>query len=192
MIGVVLGTCWKDQIVLPSQVVQLERFHLYDGFTVDEVVTPMRAAAEMGCDTIILTNACGAVNPDLEIGEVVSISDHLNLTGTCPKVGFQTLADVWTPLPALRSGVFAQVRGPAFETPAEARMLRSMGADMVGMSTVLEAIAARYFAMRVIGLALVTDYAGSADGHDQVLAVGQSSQLTASLEWVLSELTVGA
>ena len=152
----------------------------------------MRTAAELGCETVLLTNASGAVNLDLEIGEIVAISDHLNLTGTCPKVGFQPLPDVYSPIPGLRSGVFAQVTGPAFETPAEARMLRALGADMVGMSTAIEAIAARFYGLQVYAMSLITDYAGGHDGHEQVLAVGQTAPLQQAVESVLSELTVGA
>lgn len=192
MIGVVLGTCWNEQIRLPPDVIALDRRHLYDGYSVEHCILPMGVAANFGCDTVILTNACGGVNDRLDVGEVVCISDHLNLTGVCPPVGFLTLDKVWTTVHGLRSGVFAQVRGPVFETPAEARMLRTMGADMVGMSTVLEAIAAHHHGLKVIGLSLITDVAGSSAGHDDVLKVGRTVNLSEVLEGVLDDLKVAS
>src|SRR6202011_4076162 len=142
------------------------RFHLYEGRATDEVVYPVVAAAHAGAKTFVLTNAAGGVNPDFHAGDLMLIADQLNLTGTSPLIGsellpgqsvrFVDMADAYAPhLRAsaraiaaehgftLREGVYAGLAGPTYETPAEARYLRTIGADAVGMSTVLETIAAR-------------------------------------------------
>jgi purine-nucleoside phosphorylase len=147
---------------------------------------------------VILTNAAGGVNPAYGPGTLMVISDHLNLTGRTPLLGqnadeigprFADMTDVWTPAlrEALRAageaegivleeGVYAGLLGPSYETPAEVRMLRAMGADAVGMSTVLEAIAARWIGLEVCGVSLVTNagagYSGRPLAHEEVLAVG--------------------
>lgn len=203
MIGVVLGTGWRDQIVPDFSMNDMahtgtaqtgdgwwliERWHLYEGATAEQAVRGIRAAFGYGVRTLVLTNASGAVNPTFQTGEVYTISDHLNLTGQCPEVGFQTLADIYTKAPGFRPGVFAQVAGPAFETPAEAKMLRLLGADMVGMSTAIEAVCAASLGMKVVGLSLVTDTAGSSDGHKEVLRAASEVDLGSVLARVLEKV----
>lgn len=190
MIGVVLGTGWKDQIDLPPGLFPIIRRHLYDSYTVNEIASPILAAVDQGVTTIILTNACGALSPDLEVGEIVCLSDHLNLTGECPDVGFAPMAGIYTQVGDFRTGVYAQVRGPGFETPAEARWLRSIGADVVGMSTAIEAIAAHAFGCRVIGLSLVTNVAATTAGHPDVLACAASVDLAGVLSSVVEQAYV--
>ena len=152
------------------------RAHLYEGLHVNQVVHTVRTAVAAGCGTIVLTCAAGGIRPDLSPGSVVAISDHLNLTGQSPLTGvhpeqahgtpFVDLTDTWSPAlrararavePSLPEGVYAQLAGPHFETPAEIRMLATLGADLVGMSTALEAIAARHLGAEVLGLAVVTN-----------------------------------
>lgn len=169
------------------------RAHLYQGATPDEVAHGVRTAHEAGCHSVILTNAAGAVYPDYDLGDIVGISDHLNLTGTSPARGFVDMADAYLPaweFAGVSDGVYAQFRGPQFETPAEVNMARVLGADLVGMSTALETIAARECGMNVLGLSLVTNYAcGVSDApirHDDVLAVG--SGVRARLEGVLRDV----
>jgi purine-nucleoside phosphorylase len=151
----------------------LGRTHLYEGRGVGPVVHGVRTAAAAGCRTIILTNAAGCLRDGVEIGQPVLISDHLNLTATSPLVGAQFVD------PSLVEGVYAGLPGPHFETPAEIRMLRTMGADLVGMSTVLEAIAARAAGVEVFGLSLVTNLAAGVTGeplnHEEVLEAGRAS-----------------
>jgi purine-nucleoside phosphorylase len=156
------------------------RCHLYEGLTPAEVVHPLRTGVATGCRTVILTAAAGAIRPDLATGSIMVVEDHLNLTGHSPLVGsdFVDMVDAYTPrlrhlaltTPALaptalarQGGVYAQLRGPQFETPAEIRMLRTAGADVVGMSMALETIAARQAGAEVLGLALVTNPAAAAD-----------------------------
>ena len=154
----------------------LGRLHLYQGFSAVEVAHPVRTAVATGCGTVVITNASGALRHDLGPGDLVLISDHLNLTGVSPLTGaptgdgrpgpFVDLVGAWTPElrdlarrvdGSLSEGVYAQVPGPHFETPAEIRMMQAMGADLVGMSSVLEAIAARQMGAELLGLSLVTN-----------------------------------
>jgi purine-nucleoside phosphorylase len=168
----------------------LGRTHLYEGRGVSSVVHGVRTAAAVGVRTVILTNAAGGLAPDHRIGQPVLISDHLNLTARSPLIGptFVDLTDLYSSRlralareidPTLAEGVYAALPGPHFETPAEIRMLRTMGADLVGMSTALEAIAARAAGMEVLGLSLVTNAAagitGEALDHLEVLAAGQEA-----------------
>ena len=168
----------------------LGRTHLYEGRGVGPVVHGVRTAAAAGCRSIILTNAAGCLRDGVEIGQPVLISDHLNLTAMSPLVGaqFVDLTDLYSPRlralakeidPTLVEGVYAGLPGPHFETPAEIRMLRVMGADLVGMSTVLEAIAARAAGVEVFGLSLVTNLAAGVTGeplnHEEVLEAGRAS-----------------
>jgi purine-nucleoside phosphorylase len=158
------------------------RAHLYQGATPDEVAHGVRTAHEAGCRSVVLTNAAGAVNLNYDLGDIIGITDHLNLTGTSPAREFVDMSGTYEYpgfyVPGITTGVYAQFRGPQFETPAEVRMARSLGADLVGMSTALETIAARECGMKVIGLSLVTNYAaGLTDEpirHDDVLGVGSS------------------
>lgn len=172
------------------------RSHLYEGHDPAIVTRWVRLAAEAGCDTFILTNAAGGIRPTLEVGAPCLISDQLNLTGTSPLIGphdgkgprFPSMIDLYDPElrdlarsidPSLPEGVYAGLLGPAYETPAEIRMLATMGADLVGMSTVLEAIMARYLGARVLGLSVVTNLAaGLGDtepSHEEVARIGASA-----------------
>jgi purine-nucleoside phosphorylase len=164
----------------------LGRTHLYEGRGVGPVVHGVRTAAAAGCRTVVLTNAAGCLRDGVAVGQPVLISDHLNMTATSPLVG--ALTDLYSPRlralakeidPSLVEGVYAGLPGPHFETPAEIRMLRTMGADLVGMSTVLEAIAARAAGVEVFGLSLVTNLAAGVTGeplnHEEVLEAGRAS-----------------
>jgi purine-nucleoside phosphorylase len=167
----------------------LGRTHLYEGAGVEPVVHGVRVAAAAGCRTVILTNACGALRSDLHVGDPVLIRDHLNLTGRTPLVGprFVDLTDVYSPRlralvheidPSIAEGVYAMFHGPQYETPAEVRMAGILGAELVGMSTVLEAIAARAEGCEVLGLSLVTNLAaglGAPLDHEEVLAAGKAA-----------------
>ncbi|MEU4312723.1 purine-nucleoside phosphorylase [Nocardia sp. NPDC024068] len=170
--------------------VLMGRRHLYEGNTPDDVVHPVRTAVAAGAETVILTNAAGGIRPGLRVGEAVLVSDHLNLTGRTPLAGatFVDLVDAWDPKlrelartvdPGLTEGVYAGLTGPQYETPAEIRMLATMGADLVGMSTVLEAIAARALGARLLGISLVTNSAAGVTGaplsHAEVLAEGNAA-----------------
>ena len=150
----------------------------------------MRTACAAGAGVVILTNAAGGLRPDYRVGQPVLISDHLNLTARSPLVGaqFVDLVDAYSPRlrdlartiePDLAEGVYAAVPGPHYETPAEVRMLRTLGADLVGMSTVHETIAARAAGAEVLGVSLVTNLAAGMTGeplrHDEVLAAGRDS-----------------
>jgi purine-nucleoside phosphorylase len=156
------------------------RCHLYEGHEPAEVVHPVRTAIAAGCATVILSTATGGLRPDLETGSVMVVEDHLNLTGRSPLTGptFVEMTGAYdptlralalgTPDPAAavlarRPGVYAQIGGPQLETPAEVRMLRALGADVVGMSLALEVIAARHAGARVLGLAVVTNPAAADD-----------------------------
>ena len=168
----------------------LGRTHLYEGRGVEPVVHGVRTAAAAGVRTVVLTNAAGGLAADHRVGQAVVIADHLNLTARSPLVGadFVDLTDLYSPRlralargldPTLTEGVYAALPGPHFETPAEIRMLRTMGADLVGMSTALEAIAARAAGLEVFGLSMVTNAAAGVTGekldHHEVLAAGQAA-----------------
>jgi len=168
----------------------LGRTHLYEGRGVDTVVHGVRTAAAAGCRVIVLTNGCGGLRDDYAPGQPVLIADHLNLTATSPLKGatFVDLTDLYSSRlraiardvdPTLTEGVYAQLPGPHYETPAEIGMLRTIGADLVGMSTALEAIAAREAGAEVLGISLVTNLAAGMTGepldHKEVLAAGQAS-----------------
>jgi purine-nucleoside phosphorylase len=154
------------------------------------VVHGVRAAVATGARLVVLTNAAGGLRQDMSPGDPVLIADHLNLTALSPIAGanFVDLTDLYSPRlralargidPTLAEGVYAQLPGPHFETPAEITMLRTMGADLVGMSTVLEAIAAREAGAEVFGLSLVTNMAAGMTGeplnHEEVLATGRAA-----------------
>jgi purine-nucleoside phosphorylase len=150
--------------------VLLGRTHSYEGHGVAQVVHGVRTACAAGVRVVVLTNAAGGIADGLEVGQPVLISDHVNLTASSPLVGakYVDLTDTYSARlrtlvkkidPTLAEGVYAGVPGPHFETPAEIRMLRTMGADLVGMSTVLEAIAARAEGVEVLGISLVTNVA---------------------------------
>ncbi|XRQ05775.1 purine-nucleoside phosphorylase [Actinomadura welshii] len=184
----------------------LGRTHLYEGRGVDAVVHPVRTALAAGVRTVVLTNAAGTLRPEHQrVGDPVLISDHLNLTGANPLTGatFLDLSEAYSARlralarevdPTLPEGVYAAFRGPTYETPAEIRMLRTLGADLIGMSTVLETIAARRGGADVLGISLVTNIAaGLSDeplDHEEVLAAGRASagRMGALLATVLAKL----
>jgi purine-nucleoside phosphorylase len=168
--------------------VQRGRVHLYEGASATDVAAAVRAAAEVGVDTFVVTNAAGGIDLDFVPGDLMLITDHLNLTGTSPLLGGPTFIDMKDAYdPALRSaaseaaagnrlveGVYAGLVGPAFETPAEVTMLRTLGASAVGMSTVTEVIAARALGLRVAGFSLITNVhrpGGTPTAHEEVLDV---------------------
>lgn len=169
------------------------RVHGYEGHDPAVVVHGVRVAAAAGCRAVVLTNAAGSLREQAPVGTAVLISDHINLTGVSPLTGpeppepfgsrFCDLTDAWSPRlrahaleaePSLQEGVYAAMHGPNYETPAEIAMLRTMGADLVGMSTVLEAIAARHVGLEVMGVSLVTNLAAGLSpqplDHGEVLA----------------------
>ncbi|MBX9981162.1 MAG: purine-nucleoside phosphorylase [Mycobacterium gordonae] len=166
------------------------RIHAYEGHDLQHVVHPVRTACATGAQIVVLTNAAGGLRTDMEVGQPVLISDHLNLTARSPLVGaqFVDLTDAYAPRlrmlardcdPELAEGVYAGLPGPHYETPAEIRMLRTLGADLVGMSTVHETIAARAAGAEVLGVSLVTNLAAGITGeplsHAEVLAAGAAS-----------------
>jgi purine-nucleoside phosphorylase len=168
----------------------LVRTHLYEGRGVEPVVHGVRTAAAAGVRTVVLTNAAGGLRPDHRVGQAVIVSDHLNLTARSPLVGahFVDLTTLYSPRlrelareldPTLTEGVYAALPGPHYETPAEIRMLRTMGADLVGMSTALEAIAARAAGCEVFGLSLGTNAAAGVTGEAldgaEVVAAGKAA-----------------
>ena len=166
------------------------RTHFYEGRGIRSVVHTVRTAAASGCQTFVLTNGCGALNPAWMPGTPVLIRDHINLTAASPVEGasFVDLTDLYSPRlrelargvdPALDEGVYVQFRGPHYETPAEVRMAKILGGDLVGMSTALEAIAARQSGMEVLGISLVTNLAaGLGDrplSHEEVIEAGRNA-----------------
>lgn len=166
------------------------RTHYYEGHGTDAVAHPIRVAAAAGCTTVVLTNGCGSLVPAWVPGTTVLIRDHINLTGATPLRGatFVDLTDLYSSrLRAiaqdvagdLPEGVYVQFPGPQYETPAEVKMAGILGGDLVGMSTTLEAIAAREAGMEVMGISLVTNAAagmgeGSLD-HSEVIQAGKES-----------------
>ncbi|WP_263383407.1 purine-nucleoside phosphorylase [Granulicella arctica] len=201
------------------------RVHAYEGYLMDEVTFPMRVLGLLGVRSAIITNAAGGIRASLKPGELVAIADHINLTGTNaalgpnePRFGLaegsgQRFFDMSTAYAlgfrrmaideairqgfTLTEGVYLAVLGPSFETPAEIRAFRTLGADMVGMSTVHEVIVARHMGIEVLGLSLVTNMAaGIVDeqiDHEEVMEIGRSvekrftSLLTALVPQIVSE-----
>jgi purine-nucleoside phosphorylase len=176
----------------------LGRVHAYEGHPADVVVHGVRTAALAGCRVVVLTNAAGGIREGLSVGQPVLIADHLNLTSRSPMGGpepppdlgprFVDLTEAYSARlralarsvdPTLAEGVYAALPGPHYETPAEIRMLRLLGADLVGMSTVWETIAARHMGAEVLGLSLVTNLAAGLGGatldHEEVLAAGKAA-----------------
>ncbi len=163
----------KDCLVLRG------RIHLYEGYTPDEVCFTTRILAELGVETLILTNAAGALDPRFQVGSLMLITDHINLMGTTPLIGpnvdtwgprFPDMTEVYCPMlrakvleatleagVRLEQGVYVGVHGPCLETPAETRAYRRLGGDAIGMSTVMEAIAAHHRGVKVIGLSCLTN-----------------------------------
>ncbi|MDQ3805650.1 MAG: purine-nucleoside phosphorylase [Acidobacteriota bacterium] len=175
------------------------RFHFYEGYALEEVTFPVRVLGLLGVKTLVLTNAAGGLNNSFTEGALIVISDHLNLMGTNPLLGpnderfgprFPDMTEVYDHEYQdiaigearemgleLRRGIYAGLTGPSYETPAEIRMLRLLGADAVGMSTVPEAIVARHMGLRVLGLSCITNLAaGVLDrpiNHDEVIETGE-------------------
>ncbi len=191
------------------------RIHGYQGYAPADVVFPVRFAALLGAKVLLMTNAAGGVRPEWPAGTLAAVSDHLNLTGTNPLAGepppawgarFPDMVDAYDP--GLRGlarrharelgfdlpdGVYAGLNGPSYETPAEVRMLRTLGADLVGMSTVHEVIAARHLGLRCLVLSLVANPgAGVTDAplhHEEVLEAGQAAaaRVRALIEALLAD-----
>jgi len=200
----------------------LGRTHLYEGHPVATVVHGVRTAVAAGCRVIVLTNAAGGIRAGYRAGQPVLISDHLNLTGRSPLTGpappagypprFTDLTDLYSRRlralareadPVLAEGVYAALPGPHYETPAEIRMLRALGADLVGMSTALEAIAARHLGAEVLAISLVTNLAAGLAppgvtpqelDHAEVTATGQAAaaRMGALLAGILPGVLAGA
>ena len=195
--------------------IQQGRFHLYEGHSAGFIVQPVLLMGRLGARVVVLTNAAGGVNPDFGAGTLMAITDHLNLTGRSPLVGpnatatgprFPDMTGVWdadlrerlhaaarAEGVALADGVYACLTGPSYETPAEVRMLARLGADAVGMSTALEAVAARWAGLKVCGVSLVTNPGAGLSGtplsHEEVLAAAEAAgpQLARVLARFISE-----
>ncbi len=174
------------------------RFHFYEGYSLEEVTLPIRVLKMLGVRTLVLTNAAGALNVEFAPGSLMVISDHINLLGANPLTGpnddrfgprFPDLTLVYAAElqnmvieearamdMEMRRGIYAALSGPSYETPAEIHMVRTLGADAVGMSTVPEAIVARHMDMRVIGISCITNLAAGVSNrpidHSQVMAIG--------------------
>jgi purine-nucleoside phosphorylase len=191
------------------------RFHLYEGYDPLDVVYPVAVAAHAGAKTIVLTNAAGGVNTAYRAGDLMLIVDQLNLTGCSPLVGrlpfpgvkdrFVDMVDAYDPnlcnlarhiaaqySIVMHDGIYAGLMGPAYESPAEARLWHSMGADAVGMSTVLETIAARALGLSVVGFSLITNVHLSRDSstHAAVIAASQrgASDIARLIEGIVANL----
>ena len=192
------------------------RVHLYEGYDARDVVFPTRVLVRLGCSTLIVTNAAGGINASFSDREIMLITDHLNLTGKSPLVGtnddalgprFPDMSAAYDPEyrelaeeaaeelgMEIQEGVYAGLLGPQYETPAEIRMLAAMGADAVGMSTVLETIAARHMGARVLGISCISNKAaGLADQpltHEEVKAAADAmaSQITALVRGFIKRL----
>lgn len=184
------GKIWSVPVAGKQVLVMLGRTHLYEDKGIDAVAHGVRTAVAAGCQTVVLTNAAGGLREGMTVGQPVLINDHVNLTARSPLVGanFVDLTDLYSPRlralaaeidPSLEDGVYAGLPGPHFETPAEIRMLRGLGVDLVGMSTVLEAIAARAAGAEVFGVSLVTNLAAGLSGqplnHQEVLDAGRAA-----------------
>lgn len=178
------------------------RVHRYEGFSAHDVVFPIRTMWMAGVRTLFLTNAAGGISEDFAPGDLMQINDHINMTGDNPLIGpnddrfgprFPPMGDAYTPElreiaravakkqgVTLHQGVYAGMNGPSYETPAEIRMLRTLGADAVGMSTVFETIAAAQLGMRVLGISCITNKAAGLPGavlnHDEVQAVAAQAR----------------
>lgn len=192
------------------------RFHFYEGYSLEEVTFPIRVLKLLGVNTLMLTNAAGSLNTELTPGSLMVISDHINLMGVNPLIGpnderfgvrFPDLSFAYDPDLqklvideanglglSLRRGIYASLTGPSYETPAEIHMVRTLGADAVGMSTVPEAIIARHMDMRVIGISCITNLAAGVSSrpidHSQVMEIGERvrGQFTELLRRVIAKL----
>ena len=171
------------------------RFHYYEGYSMEDVVYPVRVMAQLGIKNLIITNAAGGVNVDFKAGDLMLITDHINLTGTSPLIGpnikqfgerFPDMSEAYDPdlrkiavsaakdlTINLQEGIYAGVTGPNYETPAEIRYLRAIGADAVGMSTVPEVIVANHMGIKILGISCITNMAAGVLleklSHDEVV-----------------------
>lgn len=199
------GAVYAGEIEGTPALVLAGRVHLYEGHPSSVVTHAVDEVVAAGCRTIVLTNAAGGIDESFEVGETVLISDHLNLTGSNPLLGGPTFVDMSEVYdaelrtlargvdPSLKEGVYAGVTGPAYETPAEIRMLAALGADLVGMSTVHEAIAAHALGARVLGISVVTNKAAGLGGrldHAEVQRAGveAAGRMENLLRGVLADL----
>jgi purine-nucleoside phosphorylase len=184
-----------DQVAGTRVVIAQGRVHLYEGHSARDVTAGVRFLARAGIERLILTNAAGSVNPDFAPGSWMMITDHLNLTGATPLLGekeFVDLTDAYSPAwrerftqaarmksLTLHEGVYAGMVGPQYETPAEVRMLRSLGADAIGMSTVCETIQARALGLEVAGFSCLTNWTAGLNptplAHSDVLRAGDAA-----------------
>lgn len=195
----VIGTLGANGAGIVDVAIMSGRFHLYEGYTAKQVVSGVHLFRELGVKKIVLTNAAGGINPEYASGALVSISDHINLQGANPLVGrndsalgprFPDMTEAYssrmraTALEVarelgirLQQGVYAAVLGPSYETPAEIRYLKAIGADLVGMSTVPEVIAANHLGMELLAISCVTNLAAGLGGeklnHNDVLETGR-------------------
>ncbi|HBR10466.1 TPA: purine-nucleoside phosphorylase [Candidatus Acetothermia bacterium] len=192
------GEFWAGEISNHQVLIQRGRVHCYEGFTIDEVVFSVRMLALLGIKTLIITNAAGAINSDFVVGELVLITDHINFLGDNPLKGknfdrlgprFPDVSDAYSSRLrtlakevalstkiTLKEGVYIAVLGPSYETPAEIRAFRTIGADLVGMSTVPEVIAAAHAGIEVLGISCATNMAAGIDpqarlSHKEVIEV---------------------
>lgn len=190
----------KGRFVINEDVICMQgRFHFYEGYKMEDVTFPIRVMKNLGVEIILLTNASGGVNKEFKPGDLMVITDHLNLMGTNPLIGknldsfgerFPDMSTCYTPEYVntvielgkdlglkLQTGVYAGFTGPSYETPAEVRMARILGADAVGMSTVPEAIVARHCGMKVIGISCITNMAAGVSEiplcHEEVMQTSE-------------------
>jgi purine-nucleoside phosphorylase len=189
----IVGKCAGVDVILMKG-----RFHFYEGYSMEEITLPIRVFALIGATSLLLTNAAGGCSEHLGAGSLMLITDHLNLMGDNPLRGanderfgprFPDMTDVYTPSCIsiahevarelgikVAEGVYVGLRGPSYETPAEVKMLRKLGGDALGMSTVPEAIVARHSGMQVLGISCITNVAagmsGSPINHEEVIEVG--------------------
>jgi len=203
--AVIVGTLGGREIIALSG-----RFHLYEGHPASLAAFPVRVFRALGARDLFVSNAAGGISPKLAVGDLMAISDHLNLMGTNPLVGdmqegdirFPDMTDAYDPglrrvlrtsaeklgIP-LREGVYAGLLGPSYETPSEVKMLRMLGADAVGMSTVPEVIVARALRMRVAGVSCITNAAagvtGAALSHTEVLET--TNRVSAAFESLVTD-----
>lgn len=178
------------------------RFHFYEGYSMKEVTFPVRVMKGLGVETLVVTNACGGINASFQAGDLMVIEDHLNMTGTNPLIGpndeklgprFPDMSRAYDPELiglaeqtadrlgiSIQKGVYAGISGPSFMTPAELKMLRTLGADALGMSTVPEVIVANHTGIRVLGISCVTDMAIAEEleplTHEQVVATADRTR----------------
>ncbi|WP_221565310.1 purine-nucleoside phosphorylase [Alkalihalobacillus sp. TS-13] len=178
------------------------RFHFYEGYSLQEVTFPVRVMKGLGVEQIIVTNACGGMNPDFQAGDLMIIEDHLNLTGSNPLIGpndselgprFPDMGTAYTPELidlvekvagqegiSVQKGIYASISGPTYMTRAELKMLRTIGSDTVGMSTVPEVIVARHMNIKTIGISCITDMAIAEEleplTHEQVVEVANRTK----------------